>query len=274
MCGIFFSLSHTGPILPDASTEQLLKHRGPDSKGTLQTEILVDGHRLCATFVSTVLALRGTSIVEQPLSDSASGSIFAWNGEAWAIAGQPISGNDSQRVFDSLFATCKSVATNSRTSSLEAVTKLLCEIRGPFAFVFYDALHSYIYYGRDCLGRRSLLRKSTPNNELILSSVCESSGNDKWVEVEAEGLYVVDLKGTSLHPMHIPHRARGDIVPGELSWVGKYSTTRRLLIALVFTFPDHQQVFTKRTFPSGLSTCASPGGKTSNVPELSNPARP
>ncbi|KAF2660943.1 hypothetical protein K491DRAFT_765164 [Lophiostoma macrostomum CBS 122681] len=218
MCGIFFSSSRTAYIAPDPSTESLLRNRGPDSLGIHQVFIPRDATcgehddasgGLYLTFVSTVLALRGASVVEQPLRDDATGSVLCWNGEAWTIGSNNIVGNDSQHVFASLLASSSSDVVSGRESSIHRTASAVSAIRGPHAFVYYDARNSYLYYARDCLGRRSLLRASTSTDSLTLSSVCNSSGM-KWAEVEADGLYVVDLATASadlpLHIVHIPRR--------------------------------------------------------------------
>ncbi|KAF1846415.1 uncharacterized protein K460DRAFT_286732 [Cucurbitaria berberidis CBS 394.84] len=214
MCGIFCSLSCHGYVAPDASTQQLLQSRGPDHIGLHQTLIKPlqvrdeeTSSQLHATFLSTVLSLRGSTVVAQPLIDEATGSVLCWNGEAWSIHGEVVTGNDSKIVLAQLLATC----TSSPDASKRAIINLLSSIRGPYAFVFYDATSRCLYYGRDCLGRRSLLKKSAPDGTLILSSVCDNASGEAWTEVEADGIYIVNFpietsQPPSLCPEHIPHR--------------------------------------------------------------------
>jgi glutamine phosphoribosylpyrophosphate amidotransferase len=235
MCGIFFSLSRDGYIAANTNTKQLLQNRGPDSTGQLQT--VIEAHsadaeqtstKVFATFLSTVLALRGNDVIEQPLRDDATGSVLCWNGEAWSIAGDVVNGNDSQLVFAKLLEACVDEA------STRNVIDLLSCIRGPYALVFYDARNERIYYGRDCLGRRSLLRKSTSDSTLVLSSVCDNASGEAWSEVEADGIYLVDLRllqttSISGFTQHIAHRRAGDGKASELSFVGKSSGMRVLL---------------------------------------------
>ncbi|KAH6883035.1 asparagine synthase-domain-containing protein [Alternaria rosae] len=223
MCGIFFSLSRTGHVIPDTNTQRLLRNRGPDSTGQHQTIIESSAKgastRLHATFLSTVLALRGNDIVEQPLRDDTTGSVLCWNGEAWSFAGQAIDGNDSKLVFTKLLDAC----TGTREASMRGVIELLSVVRGPYALVFYDASHKRIYYGRDCLGRRSLLQNSTPDGTLVLSSVCDDASGESWAEVEADGIYVVDLEladptSKSLSVTRVPHRRSDQEEDSELSF--------------------------------------------------------
>jgi asparagine synthetase B (glutamine-hydrolysing) len=263
MCGIFFSLSRNAYVAPDLETERLLRNRGPDSIGTHQVRIPCNTGRekddgLHATFVSTVLALRGTSVVEQPLRDDASGSVLCWNGEAWAIAGNDITGNDSQHVFASLLASSSSHVASERRASVERVASAVSAIRGPYALVYYDARNGYLYYARDCLGRRSLLRASTSTDSLILSSVCNSSGGE-WAEAEADGLYVIDLATAAndlpLHVVHIPWRLSSEQPHSDSCLVGECPADGQLLIYLDVTFPRHQQDCAQGALLSHVWSC-------------------
>lgn len=234
MCGIFFALSRAAHVTPDTNTQRLLQNRGPDSTG--QHQILIEsskGAPVYATFLSTVLALRGSHVIEQPLRDEATGSVLCWNGEAWSISGNAVGGNDSQLVFSKLREACNGASA----LAVRNVTELLSSIRGPYALVFYDAPNQRIYYGRDCLGRRSLLRKHTADGTLVLSSVCDNASGEAWSEVEADGIHVIDLNNvdvalTSFPHTHIPHRRSDQDEGSELSFVGKSLAPRFLLTAI------------------------------------------
>lgn len=246
MCGIFCSLSHHGYIVPDASTQQLLSNRGPDStcqhQALLHTTQTNTAAQLHATFLSTVLSLRGETIVTQPLQDAHTASVLCWNGEAWSIGGDLVAGNDSQAVFDKLLKA--SAETTSPNAAMGAIIGMLSSIRGPYAFVFYDARHNLLYYARDCLGRRSLLRKNTVDGSLVLSSVCDNNSGHAWTEVEADGVYVVDLDASSPDhslpsPRLIPHR-RSNQAEDELCFVGKCLQFKLLLITIDIAISCHE----------------------------------
>jgi hypothetical protein len=235
MCGIFFSLSRHDFKSPDSNTEQLLNNRGPDSLGIHRVVVPskssshdVPSSDLYATFVSTVLSLRGAALTEQPLKDDETGSILCWNGEAWSVAGELVSGSDSRAVFDALLAPAPDDVSKSAGSPTKHVIQVLSSIRGPYAFVFYDARDQFIYYGRDCLGRRSLLNKK--GDVFILSSVCDNASGEDWAEVEADGIYALDLTSapTSALPTatHIPHRRCGDESIKGTYFVGKFKAPR------------------------------------------------
>ncbi|KAK7510970.1 asparagine synthase-domain-containing protein [Phyllosticta citriasiana] len=191
MCGIFASLSRHDPIHPDPTIAALLRNRGPDSQQTLERSV----NQCHLVLHATVLALRGTSIVSQPLLDRDSGSVLCWNGEAWEIDRQPVLGNDSEAVLGLFVDACRHQTT---------IASAISRVRGPYAFVFYDAPRRRLYFGRDCLGRRSLLC-SEKAGSMILSSICDYKVSDQWHEVEANGIFFVDLDDAESQINCIPY---------------------------------------------------------------------
>ena len=216
MCGIFFSLSKGDQLAPDEELLDALKKRGPDSMGmrsrtvTVQpitsASTLAQSHLL--TFVSTVLSLRGDSIINQPLEDPMSGSLLCWNGEAWKIDNVLVQGNDAEAVFDLLLQASQSCSNYPQDGSSSPDKKLqnailaIGKITGPYAFVFYDAQCGRVFYGRDALGRRSLVTKRYGDGSLVISSVPDATEADGWDEVEADGVYMLDFEGNAAS--HIP----------------------------------------------------------------------
>lgn len=200
MCGIFASLSRHQHVRPDRGTTLFLANRGPDCCHSLERSI----DAVHAVFRSTVLALRGSSVVPQPLLDAASGSILCWNGEAWEIDQEPVTGNDSQAVLELFRDACGRSPPNSAAAVVDCISR----IRGPYAFVFYDAVGRRLFYGRDCLGRRSLLQSTNHAGDFVLSSICDGHVSSSWREVEADGIYMVDLDAgvsTTFRATHIPY---------------------------------------------------------------------
>lgn len=210
MCGIFFSCSLDKHRTPSDSLRANLSRRGPDNISTVlrsvtlgtvaSPDLFPKWHNKvqCLTFVTTVLSLRGDSIVSQPLEDQSSGSLFCWNGEAWKIDDHVVQGNDAKPVFDLLLNATRPnpLIVNGRPASYEQSLRnfvnALSSVTGPFAFLFYDAPHQRVFYGRDVLGRRSLLIKRSSIN-FDLSSISGSTDTENWSEVEADGLYLLDL---------------------------------------------------------------------------------
>lgn len=187
MCGIFASVSHTHSP-PSADLLRCLCRRGPDRAGTVQRRIDSGAGTLALTFVSTVLSLRGDQVTPQPLVDRSTGSLLCWNGEAWRIRGRPVSGNDGEVMLSTLVE----AAALGRDPC--HVLDVLRSVEGPFAFVYLDQPSARLFYGRDRLGRRSLLKNG--QMPFALSTVADSPA-EGWQEVEADGCYVVPLEAQS-----------------------------------------------------------------------------
>lgn len=203
MCGIFCSVSRHDHIPPSPTIEGRLKARGPDAANQILVQCPIkDDLTTTVTCYSTVLSLRGQVTTVQPLQKAVSGSVLCWNGEAWAVDGERLQGNDTERILDLLTAAVDQSAASSSLSQIagfgaQLLSRALSRIEGPYAFVFYDASKSRLYFGRDFLGRRSLLWRCTASGDLLLSSVSDESSGDAWAEVEADGIYCLDLASQS-----------------------------------------------------------------------------
>ncbi|KAL4933984.1 asparagine synthetase domain-containing protein [Aspergillus undulatus] len=208
MCGIFFSLTAAeNPVHLDGDLHYLLTKRGPDEgsysigvRGASLNLFNQEGSgRIWLSFASTVLSMRGDHVVRQPLTDTGrTGSILAWNGDAWKIDGQPIpERNDTEIVFNHLLqAITQDYPSGDYTgvpSAAQRVAEAISKITGPFAFVFYDAVNFRLYFGRDCLGRRSLLWGLDEAGNLTICSLSDGSSLSTFQEVEADGIYMVEF---------------------------------------------------------------------------------
>lgn len=209
MCGIYLALSRTGPVPASSDLLELLRNRGPDHVSQVVHKVNLDGgdheqttgtsqQSVFISCASSVLSLRGNATVEQPATlaeelDGRSESPFlCWNGEAWTFAGAAIQGNDSEHVLRLLSHVSAAAISCQAESHEQAVAEALASYSGPYAFAFYEPLLRRLYFGRDILGRRSLLYRTTDKGELILSSVPEGPGV-QWTEVETDGINFVDL---------------------------------------------------------------------------------
>lgn len=196
MCGIFFSSGPESDHPVSDNTLEYLCRRGPDQID----RVVVNDQNVCCSFFSSVLALRGDSLVAQPLQDPQTDSILCWNGEAWKIDDTLIAGNDAQTIFDNLLRAGPRnpyQALDERERLDDAIVRFLSRVSGPFAFIFYNARQGSVYYGRDRLGRRSLLRTKPNNGDIVISSVCIGPSTKNWAEVEADGVYVIHLANIS-----------------------------------------------------------------------------
>ncbi|OAL71231.1 asparagine synthetase [Trichophyton violaceum] len=190
MCGIFFSLSNEKYCYPSQLTEKLIQHRGPDS---YQTEcVRVNQTAAYLTFASSVLGLRGDSIQKQPLVDD-SQSVLCWNGEVWKFADRALDGNDTYAIFQYFMDAVKPCNGEQVEDTLEKLCTAVNNISGPFSFVFYDSCSCRIFYGRDYLGRRSLLHGWSSDGNFRISSIRDGDISDYFEEVDTAGIHVIDL---------------------------------------------------------------------------------
>lgn len=207
MCGIFAAISKEEAQGPNAELLALLTNRGPDLCGIVSaTTRITNGDTVSSKFVSTVLALRGDHIASQPLTNSETGSVLCWNGEAWRIGQDAVVDNDGEAIIRLLST---KTSSGSVVESIDGVLDILRSISGPFAFVYHDKVHGLVYFGRDCLGRRSLLYNADDMpNTIQLSSIAGAAAGS-WKEVEADGIYVLVLDK--------------EIIPSSLSCLEKSS---------------------------------------------------
>ncbi|OAQ99403.1 hypothetical protein LLEC1_07368, partial [Akanthomyces lecanii] len=214
MCGIHAAISQNAPDPIYGTLETCLRSRGPDHVGSLTINIPDNESQLYVALTSTVLALRGNHTTAQPLLDQDSGSALCWNGEAWRIHGEPVTGNDGETVLSQL--------TAASARGRDAVLETLRAIEGPFAFVFVDRLNGTLYYGRDRLGRRSLLVKR--DSPFQLSSISDTSCAG-WLEVEADGCYSISLTTSSFVSTVEPERHAWDSNGELISGLGMFNAT-------------------------------------------------
>ncbi|KAI1906178.1 hypothetical protein LOZ12_003833 [Ophidiomyces ophidiicola] len=202
MCGIFFSVGDTEPAYPEEDTLCNIKNRGPDSYQAHQVTFSSQGigEQECGkhlTFISSVLSLRGATIATQPFIDPPSESVLCWNGEAWKLSNEVLAGNDTYRIFQLFLESIKPPNNGTlpctRQVPLGTLAQAISTIAGPFAFVFYDRPWSRIIYGRDFLGRRSLLQGRDYKANFVISSVCAGTPSNCFEEVSTDGIHVLDL---------------------------------------------------------------------------------
>jgi asparagine synthetase B (glutamine-hydrolysing) len=181
MCGILVSVVFGGSS--SAVHNDLMPWilaRGPDSLQThkLQISTTTSQQYFELTFTSSVLHLRGQEVTTQPLISRA-GDVLCWNGEVWQGLEIHDEENDGLRLLEAL-------------ASGEDVWKVMERIEGPWAMVYFSSKDRKLWFGRDCLGRRSLLRKFCPQSgELVFSSAgIDMSG---WDEVGVDGLWCLDF---------------------------------------------------------------------------------
>ena len=211
MCGIDVTIAsgETAAAVvrrASAAQHQLLRRRGPDAT----SEHVIQGPGFAVRLVGSVLALRGDRVVTQPSLD-ARGNALLWNGELFG--GQPYvppGASDTEYLLAALGAT-----------PALSVPEVMQRLQGPWAFAYWHAESRTLWYGRDPLGRRSLMRAdalSTPavgdveGASFRLSSVAPFEVSsladglpDTWSELPANGIGSVRVLDhgeleTSWHP--------------------------------------------------------------------------
>ncbi|CAF4825888.1 unnamed protein product [Rotaria sp. Silwood1] len=160
MCGIcFFLHTQSTPVSIDYTP---LNARGPDFQNQYGPISLTSD--LYVTFVVSVLALRGYK-QQQPFIDE-DGNILLYNGEIYEGSLQ-IKPDDNDGVLLSHHL--------KQCSNDIDICNLISTLEGCFAFIYFQKKTNSLYYGRDRLGRRSLLysieNDSQSNIKLIISSV-------------------------------------------------------------------------------------------------------
>ncbi|XP_021756673.1 asparagine synthetase domain-containing protein 1-like isoform X2 [Chenopodium quinoa] len=144
-------------------------------------------------FVGAVLQLRGTKPVVQPLV-SATGNVLIYNGEIYDGLYVSCDSNDTNVLLQSLEDCCCCQShENVSSCSGKPIPELLSSIKGPWAAIYWQAASRTLWFGRDALGRRSLLVHwpTSEDSRLVLSSVspaCTSQEPDSEVEGRASNI--------------------------------------------------------------------------------------
>ena len=201
MCGIGIALTSSS-VVNSCEMDKMrtcIRNRGPDSYEEYE---FMDGS--CKT-ISSVLHMRGEEIHKQPLVSN-NGDVFLWNGEVFggvhvniicSIHNQvPQRSNDTEVVFQSL-------------QSCSDVMSVLSIIQGPWAFIFYRVLvivtrdvqkkDDCLYFGRDRLGRRSLVVYMSDNKQMIMiASTVDCNdihpitlNENDWIHFSADAYHVI-----------------------------------------------------------------------------------
>ena len=127
--------------------------------------------------------MQGRAITLQPFI-LPNGNVFCYNGEVFGgLKAHDIESceNDGRVLADQL----------TRGENLRTIMPLL---DGPYAFVYYDALEQKLHFGRDFLGRRSLMRcEYDASGQFLLSSVSCPIENGEWSEIGTDGFYSLDI---------------------------------------------------------------------------------
>ncbi|XP_016451119.1 uncharacterized protein LOC107775846 [Nicotiana tabacum] len=151
-------------------------------------------------FVGATLQLRGVNPIVQPLLD-VSGNILVYNGEIFGGIQMSSDSNDTEILMQHLGQCCSRISSphNENHTSGErrsSVPELLSRIKGPWALIYWQSSSKTLWFGRDALGRRSLLvhwpTKEDPR--FLLSSVSPlASVNESSEFADGCGIAKIDF---------------------------------------------------------------------------------
>ncbi|XP_059487868.1 asparagine synthetase domain-containing protein 1 [Neocloeon triangulifer] len=197
MCGILCTLCRRDEFAEKAIYERLLplvknaiQRRGPDYCREECFE--VNDWRVC--MFASVLWLQGNEIAQQPKIDE-NRNILLWNGDIFG--GLPV----AEGMSDTLGL---SEALEATGGSHEQILQVLSSIQGPWSFIYWCEDKKELWFGRDALGRHSLLWNTKSQNSLVVTSIGKR-GYD-LEEVPAIGLFVGNISDENfnlkLYPWH------------------------------------------------------------------------
>lgn len=176
-----------------------------------------------------MLSLRGEGVTAQPLTSPDGRLILAWNGQIFdwdtstANSDHATSSkvrldsgaNDGLILLDRIqHLLADANGGDGAASSEQAINAALAEVEGPYAFVLLDRLESRLYFGRDPLGRRSLLLYRSPSSRsMAITSVASrdllSLGTNGTAqeatlsEVPCSSLWSIDLLHDPISPQPV-----------------------------------------------------------------------
>eukprot|EP00756_Hemistasia_phaeocysticola_P007124 Hpha_TRINITY_DN1412_c0_g1::TRINITY_DN1412_c0_g1_i1::g.9641::m.9641 len=158
-----------------------IRRRGPDASGELEVPLgpcVVQMH-------GSVLSMRGAQICRQPCG-SADDGVLLWNGEVFS--GLEV----DERVGDT-HAVRSLLVDAADKGDDAAVAAALCSVEGPFAFAF--ARGGRLWFGRDPLGRRSLVIARTFQGLVVSSTGSALQHAVPFSEVPTSGVFCLSVSG-------------------------------------------------------------------------------
>ncbi|POV97627.1 hypothetical protein PSTT_14949 [Puccinia striiformis] len=163
--------------------------RGPDFRQRTSRVISSQSNQADfeINFFVSVLHLRGLTLTQQPIRASETGNLLLWNGEISDVE------NDGQAVLYAL-----------ENRGNRTIPGVFLGIEGPYAFIYHDVSLNQIWFGRDPLGRRSLMRleegDSSQRSTISLASHYDGQATLRSSELATDSFFYVDLNNAeSLH---------------------------------------------------------------------------
>lgn len=148
----------------------------------------------CQLF-SSILSLRQPFTKQPNITDEI---IIQFNGELYN--NECLDSNDTEFIVSLLDSNVRS--GEKRT---DAILKTICQLDGEFAFVLIDLLEEQVYFGRDSIGKRSLVYSL--DDGLIVSSLPPSYQQTSYKFLECKN----EISIFSLLNNEVQHKSYGDL---------------------------------------------------------------
>ncbi|XP_066590254.1 asparagine synthetase domain-containing protein 1 [Prorops nasuta] len=156
--------------------------RGPDA---LYEKFETLNKDWLAHFAASILWTQGPELISQPRIDP-DGNILLWNGDIF-------SGNLAVSNM------CDTVVISNILSKSTDIVSVFQQVEGPYSFIYFQKSKNLLYFGRDVIGRHSLLIKvDNDQNVLTLTSVA-SKKLQGTVEIPAIGIFVMNLANKNIN---------------------------------------------------------------------------
>ncbi|KMQ93868.1 asparagine synthetase domain-containing protein 1 [Lasius niger] len=186
MCGIFCCIhqakNDSEPFTQWNICKDVIAARGPDH---LTEKYISLSHHWHGYFAATVLWMQGPEIITQPSLDD-NNNLLLWNGDIFSGCLAKDDVCDTNVILDELLSTTD-------------IISVLCKIEGPYSLVYYQKSTNTLYFGRDIIGRHSLLLKiDSKANSLTLASVANKNMKG-IVEVPAIGIFAMNLNSSRIN---------------------------------------------------------------------------
>ncbi|KNE99438.1 hypothetical protein PSTG_07365 [Puccinia striiformis f. sp. tritici PST-78] len=212
--------------------------RGPDFRQRTSRVISSRSNQadIEINFFVSVLHLRGLTLTQQPIRASETGNLLLWNGEVFDGLSITDVENDGQAVLYAL-----------ENRGNRTIPGVFLGIEGPYAFIYHDVSLNQIWFGRDPLGRRSLMRleegDSSQRSTISLASHYDGQATLRSSELATDSFFYVDLNNAeSLCTIEVPRGSPPIIlnrqIPLESDRVSSSSTWPTSLTTATSRFRD------------------------------------
>lgn len=173
--------------------------RGPDYLQYLSYP-LTDGYHIQQ--FSAILSLR-QPFVKQPIHVRDIDIVIQFNGELYNK--ECIDSNDTKFITERVLSNI-----NNGKSRHNSILQTISELEGEFAYVILDKSSNLVYFGRDFIGKRSLVYKLLKNEEGKISEFITSSiaiptitGESEYIECKSEEINILNIKSGSIETVEI-----------------------------------------------------------------------